>query len=164
MEDYIVNVKEEVSESENNVKDAGLVKDIVSSPSIKENIKLVDESCYSDQVIELTEDEILVKSACDPLESIPVASASNYESNHSDEDLESKVEALKLTEMKIIDVSISSTNNNSDSSTAMIISQTDKKYGVSTTFRSDPCNKNIIPNYSSPDILCCNTLPVHYTT
>ena len=112
MEDYVVNVKEEVSESENNVKDAGLVKDIVSSPSIKENIKLVDESCYSDQVIELTEDEILVKSACDPLESIPVASASNYESNHSDEDLESKVEALKLTEMKIMDVSIPSTNNN----------------------------------------------------
>ena len=75
MEDYVLNVNEEVSESENNVKDAGLVKDIVSSPSIKENIKLVDESCYSDQVIELTEDEILLKSACDPLESIPVASA-----------------------------------------------------------------------------------------
>jgi len=132
MEDCVVNVKEELPESENNVKDAGLVKDIVvGSPLIKDNIKVVDVGSSSeilDNVIDLTEDEILVKSACDPLESIPVASASDYESEHSDEDLESKVEALKLTELNIIDVSISSTNNNSDSD-VIIESTTDAVTG-----------------------------------
>eukprot|EP00092_Neocalanus_flemingeri_P038908 GFUD01042357.1.p1 GENE.GFUD01042357.1~~GFUD01042357.1.p1 ORF type:complete len:1022 (-),score=322.61 GFUD01042357.1:47-3049(-) len=91
-----------------------------------DSIEVVIED--KDKVINISADSVdLIKSSVDPLEGVPIVSASDYESA---EDIESKVEkeALKLADMKIVDVSLASTKDDSDSD-VIVESTTDAATG-----------------------------------
>ena len=93
MEGCVVNVKEEASDDKiksESDKSFQTAKEVISISSggedvVEENVSNVPKDC-----------EHLIETAVDPLENIPVASASDYESDHSAEDLETKVEAAAI--------------------------------------------------------------------
>jgi len=102
MEGCTVNIKEEVSVdkmkpvSENLDAKAPEIINITSDSENVENVPNIPTEC----------DE-LIRSAVDPLEDIPVASASDYESDHSADDLESKIEAatIKISGLDLVEES-----------------------------------------------------------
>jgi len=132
----VVNAKKEPLDEKDSIVDDKSIKPVeMKVASAKSEVKIEGkistdsaEVVIKDQVIDISNDsEVLIKSAVDPLDGVPVASASDYESA---EDIETTVEkeALKLADMKIVDVSRSSANDNSDSD-VIVESTTDAATG-----------------------------------
>lgn len=138
-----MNVKEEKSEVKiNSAKSVDESTDSVKS-KVKTGedkvIEVVNVSSESEDVVlennvaEIPKEcEVLIGSAVDPLETVPVASVSDYESNHSADDLETKIEAeieAKIAKLKIVDVSVASTMNDDSDSDVIVESTTDAATG-----------------------------------
>jgi len=115
MEGCVVNVKEEPSDDLNVVNSTDVSKDSFKSAveKIPEIVDISSDTEGDEKVADISKEcENLIKSAVDPLEDVPVASASDYESDHSADDIETKIEdevMNKIAELKLVDASLSTT-------------------------------------------------------
>jgi len=137
MEAAVVNVKQEVTDDAVKVNSIKYIKPIINEvvdANVLEVVKTLSndsiEVVLDRSVAEPDVNEVVITTAVDLLEGVPVASASDYESDHSVEDIEAKVEkeALKLADMNLVDVSLASNNDNSDSD-VIVESTTDTATG-----------------------------------
>jgi len=141
MEGCVVNTKEEPSDvkiSVGGINSMKLVDESADSvrkieAGVEKASEVVNISTDSEvKVIDISEEsDVLIKTAVDPLKDVPVASVSDYESDHSAEDLEIKIEAeaLKLDDLKIVDISVASTTRDDSDSDVIVESTTDAATG-----------------------------------